>query len=194
MARLVAILAGLLFLPFLAAPAAANTIATFSVDVSLFTGPVPDKDGTATGTFSLDLTTQKLVAAAITTTTGAFVLGTSYPGFSADAYTFTSTGAQLVFRNSATAVPGVAGQLLTLDIPGFNPAFLSITDTFFANGNESVYFVLCGGLCASRAVFGIIQPTSLIATTPVPATLPLLATALGGIGILGWRRRHAAVG
>jgi hypothetical protein len=28
-----------------------------------------------------------------------------------------------------------------------------------------------------------------VATTPVPATLPLLVSALGGIGFVGWRRR-----
>jgi hypothetical protein len=30
------------------------------------------------------------------------------------------------------------------------------------------------------------------ATTPVPATLPLLVSALGGLGLMGWRRRRAA--
>jgi hypothetical protein len=30
------------------------------------------------------------------------------------------------------------------------------------------------------------------ATTPIPAALPLLATALGGLGFAGWRRRKAS--
>jgi hypothetical protein len=30
------------------------------------------------------------------------------------------------------------------------------------------------------------------ATTPIPATLPLFTSALGGLGFLGWRRRRAA--
>jgi hypothetical protein len=31
-----------------------------------------------------------------------------------------------------------------------------------------------------------------VAATPVPATLPLLASALGGLGWIGWRRKRAA--
>jgi len=31
-----------------------------------------------------------------------------------------------------------------------------------------------------------------VATTPIPATLPLFASALGGLGFAGWRRRKAA--
>ena len=28
--------------------------------------------------------------------------------------------------------------------------------------------------------------------TPIPATLPLFATGLGGLGLLGWRRKRKA--
>jgi hypothetical protein len=31
-----------------------------------------------------------------------------------------------------------------------------------------------------------------IGTTPVPAALPLFATGLGGLGLLGWRRKRKA--
>jgi hypothetical protein len=31
-----------------------------------------------------------------------------------------------------------------------------------------------------------------VATTPIPAALPLFASALGGLGLFGWRRRRAA--
>jgi len=30
-----------------------------------------------------------------------------------------------------------------------------------------------------------------VSATPIPATLPLFASALGGIGLIGWRRRRA---
>jgi len=29
-------------------------------------------------------------------------------------------------------------------------------------------------------------------TTPLPATIPLFATGLGGLGLLGWRRKRKA--
>ena len=31
-----------------------------------------------------------------------------------------------------------------------------------------------------------------VATTPIPATLPLFAAALGGLGFIGWRKKQAA--
>jgi len=31
-----------------------------------------------------------------------------------------------------------------------------------------------------------------INTTPLPAALPLFATGLGGLGLLGWRRKRKA--
>jgi hypothetical protein len=34
--------------------------------------------------------------------------------------------------------------------------------------------------------------TSTIAATPIPAALPLFASALGGLGFVGWRRKKAA--
>jgi len=36
----------------------------------------------------------------------------------------------------------------------------------------------------------VIEPTS--ATTPLPATLPLFATGLGALGLIGWRRKEKA--
>jgi hypothetical protein len=33
-----------------------------------------------------------------------------------------------------------------------------------------------------------------VATTPLPAALPLFATGLGGLGLLGWRRKRKAQG
>lgn len=40
-------------------------------------------------------------------------------------------------------------------------------------------------------VYGSITSVALTAQTPVPAALPLLATALGGLGFAGWRRRRS---
>lgn len=51
----------------------------------------------------------------------------------------------------------------------------------------------------SRTATGAFQPDQVefikgisFATTPIPAALPLFSTALGGLGLLGWRRRKAA--
>ncbi|WP_395016506.1 hypothetical protein [Dongia sp.] len=191
MLRLVTLLAGLVFGGFLAAPASANTIANFSLIASLSTPT--DNDGLAIGTFSLDLTAHTIVAASITTQTGVFIFGTHYPGFSADTYSPIATGTELVFRNSSTAVPGVAGQLLTLKLPFTDLTDFSTLPTFLALGDESVYFALCGGLCATRSVFGAAITLS-VTETPIPAALPLLATALGGLGAAAWRRKRAHQG
>jgi len=37
-----------------------------------------------------------------------------------------------------------------------------------------------------------VGPTPTPATTPIPAALPLLVSALGGLGFVGWRRKRAA--
>jgi hypothetical protein len=42
----------------------------------------------------------------------------------------------------------------------------------------------------SYYIFGSIKPA--VATTPIPATLPLFASALGGLGFAGWKRRKGA--
>jgi hypothetical protein len=36
------------------------------------------------------------------------------------------------------------------------------------------------------------QDVGKYAATPLPAALPLLATALGGLGLFGWRRKRKA--
>jgi hypothetical protein len=184
MLRIVTLFLGLLVGCWLAAPAGANTIVKFELTAgSVVAGSI---DGLINGTFSLDLTSHKVVDASITSTNGAQILGASYTGFSVDSFTTSSTATQLVFNNSATAVPGVAGQLLTLNI---DTTDLSGFQRLTVVGNESVYFFLCGGLCASRPVAGFIETLS-VTETPIPAALPLLATAIGSAGMLGWRRRR----
>ncbi|GAB2176672.1 VPLPA-CTERM sorting domain-containing protein [Dongia sp. agr-C8] len=43
------------------------------------------------------------------------------------------------------------------------------------------------------AASGLVHVTqSAVATTPIPAALPLLVSALGGLGLVGWRRRKSA--
>jgi hypothetical protein len=46
-----------------------------------------------------------------------------------------------------------------------------------------------GGTTVAFLNFGSF--TSTVATAPIPATLPLLVSALGGIGLIGWRSKRA---
>jgi hypothetical protein len=45
-----------------------------------------------------------------------------------------------------------------------------------------------GGSDTFDSVSGTISP----AATPLPAALPLFATGIGGLGLLGWRRKRKA--
>lgn len=36
----------------------------------------------------------------------------------------------------------------------------------------------------------VVSDAPVVATTPIPAVLPLFATALGGLGWMGWRRKR----
>ena len=40
---------------------------------------------------------------------------------------------------------------------------------------------------------GTIFPDAADTATPIPATLPLFATGIGGLGLLGWRRKRKAI-
>jgi len=42
--------------------------------------------------------------------------------------------------------------------------------------------------------FVVGAPTEIISAVPLPAALPLFATGLGALGLLGWRRKKAAAG
>ena len=45
--------------------------------------------------------------------------------------------------------------------------------------------------CCSLGTAGEFTVTP-VGTTPLPAALPLFATGLGGLGLLGWRRKRKA--
>jgi hypothetical protein len=47
---------------------------------------------------------------------------------------------------------------------------------------------LSGFVCGTRTI--VAGTINAVATTPIPAALPLLATALGGMGFMGWRRKR----
>jgi hypothetical protein len=64
---------------------------------------------------------------------------------------------------------------------GLDPAMISQLDIFPPGGAFSYDF--------SSNVGGSADP----AAAPLPAAFPLFATALGGLGLLGWRRKRKAI-
>jgi hypothetical protein len=87
----------------------------------------------------------------------------------------------------------------TLDmtsLASFNPAFVT------ANGGTaaSAFAVLLAGLNAGEAYINIHttmfpggEIRGILAPTPLPGALPLAATGLGLLGLLGWRRKRKAL-
>jgi outer membrane lipase/esterase len=54
--------------------------------------------------------------------------------------------------------------------------------------SDDEHFSAAGQLIEANYVFGLIQSSE----TPLPATLPLFASGLGALGLLGWRRKRKA--
>jgi hypothetical protein len=186
MLRIGAIVAGFILAVLAVAPASANTIATFELNGVTFS------DGaTAAGTFTLDLTTHQVTSSAITTSAKGFVfVGGDYNGSLIDSFTAAPT-AQVNLGD--WAIFPIAGQLLTLNFALTDLTDLSSVTSFIATGSETVYSALCflgGGVCGTRTI--VAGTFNAVAATPIPAALPLLITALGGMGFIGWRRKRQA--
>jgi hypothetical protein len=77
-----------------------------------------------------------------------------------------------------------------------NPGFISVNPFSFSQGSNSLEITLQGGNdveSGGRLVITGGAPTTLsapLSATPLPAALPLFATGLGALGLLGWRRRR----
>ena len=82
---------------------------------------------------------------------------------------------------------------------------LSLTTAYVLNAVPGVEFQSgfrifeggnCGNnFCPSQDAFGVLSPTSVtvsVSAVPIPAALPLFATGLVGLGLLGWRRKKKA--
>jgi len=74
--------------------------------------------------------------------------------------------------------PGMSASVTLDSAVGLQTAFFGLSDVILVQWSST-------GLAAQ---FDNIQATA-AATTPLPAALPLFASALGGFGVIGWRRK-----
>ena len=97
------------------------------------------------------------------------------------------TATDLADAESQWSVPG--GTLQTFGQNGD-----TTTIWYGANGNSIVAAIASSAewVWSSNDLTGAAFFSAQITATPIPAALPLLATALGGLGFAGWRRRKVA--
>ena len=79
-------------------------------------------------------------------------------------------------------------------LPSYTPEnwefCLAVSIDGYCGGPTSAYLKGPGGIVQSDlAVVGLESPVA----TPLPAALPLFATGLGALGLLGWRRKRKQV-
>ena len=90
--------------------------------------------------------------------------------------------------NSTTAIPGAFG-FVSLGVGG--SLSINLTSPIATGGTLYLYIGEVGnnGEVAASSITVSSEP---VGTTPLPATLPLFATGLGALGLLGWRRKRKA--
>lgn len=92
--------------------------------------------------------------------------------------------------NSTALYLGGAQFLLNGVLTSFNDAngdaldITSDTFTFAVNANDNPFFYVSG------LVWDVCNPCGAPGDTPLPAALPLFASGLGALGVLGWRRKR----
>jgi hypothetical protein len=180
-----------------AAPACANTInigGTFSGTATLTGGPtIFTESFTGTG---LDVT-----FGAFTGTEQATVDASGYPGnliLSNGTFNWAFAQGNLIGTFSGSG-PAASVAITFLITSGFLPgdtgqgtgteSFLLVTSSNTANVGGSYIGTIdtIGTLVdVGGGIFGLAAPT------PIPAALPLFATGLGAVGLLGWRRKRKA--
>jgi hypothetical protein len=150
------------------AAARAATLTPFTLSATF------SDSGSASGTFTLDSITNTILNLSVTTTVGSVLDGFSYPTI--------STPLSLQLGGYYFDDLQVLSELVIVfaNYPSI------INTTLLAPGGSEEFFN--GASFESRdIVSGEIVPVS---TTPLPAALPLFATGLGVLGLLGWRRKR----
>ena len=122
-----------------------------------------------------------------------------------------ATGAEVsqLFTDAGIIIASCGGcdssaiqNLITLLGPTFAPPNYQYTEGFTADvissSYESYAFLSTNGTPSSSAGYLISYlgqervGSFLVSTTPLPAALPLFASGLGALGLLGWRRKRKA--
>ena len=76
------------------------------------------------------------------------------------------------------------------DSSGFTHGFLLSNDIFTTIDGPSATYTVLYGINDTDQIVGQYQFSSDSGGTPLPAALPLFATGLGALGLLGWRRNR----
>jgi hypothetical protein len=97
----------------------------------------------------------------------------------------------LTFDPTATNVVFQFGNLWNVTFGWtFDPTNTAEMD---GNGTSAQIFFPTTGKELDATITAQLQTTNAVSNTPLPAALPLFATALAGLGLLGWYRKRTAI-
>jgi len=107
------------------------------------------------------------------------------------AFGFWITGVEAAAFGTSISVTGidVDGTVFGI-LPQLNAAGGA---SFFGLWDTSPFFAIAISSASFGDAWGIDNVSFEIAQTPIPAALPLFATGLGALGLLGWRRKRKAL-
>jgi hypothetical protein len=109
-------------------------------------------------------------------------------------FTATSSGLFFDFGSTATAYAPPDFEAAYVDFASPPNSDLEFLDSRYSPGAIDLTDVVDGQPVTGTIFFNDLTEIGTITTTPLPAALPLFATGLGGLGLLGWRRKRNNVG
>ena len=169
---------------------------TFATSGATWAATVNYSGGKVTGITALLVGTDYFDIAFIGT--GGDSYNAAYGASATEAY---ANGLAIVFAivarlNAENPIPNISGSLDPNQSAFQVPNFVSATEMDFdyGVGGGAAYVALPGFGPYARTDTWDPQAvwTLVTATTPLPATLPLFASGLGAMGLLGWRRKRKA--
>jgi hypothetical protein len=177
------------------APSHASTL---SFDFS-FTNTLGVTPGTVTGQIYGLSDNATSAATAVIIDSYPAILGSVATPFDILSYPLVAGNPNSVVANSFTVAGGqitnvnfyADGQCLPSPPCGYAPLFL-----YLGTGSSPSAYVFGASDPLTGLSNGAVQAESDFITftpTPLPATLPLFATGLGALGLLGWRRKREAI-